>query len=138
MLENRADSHTSGARFVGHGLEDSMICRRNASRHNKRFLEFQARHETNLKNESHHEKRRAKNNNQNRNDLPRTKTIKWQTLPYTASQPNLPKSDGLQKDIAKTPADISRKTLRKLPWPKNTGGQMNFAERLTAAQNLNW
>jgi hypothetical protein len=33
----------SAARIVGHGLEDSTICRRNTSRHDKRFFEIQAR-----------------------------------------------------------------------------------------------
>ena len=49
--------------------------------HNKRFLLFQARHETNLKTKAITKHSQQGLTNKNRNDLPRTKNIKWKTLP---------------------------------------------------------
>jgi hypothetical protein len=46
------ESPASGARFVGQGLEDSILCHRNASHHHIRFFEIQARREADLKNKN--------------------------------------------------------------------------------------
>jgi hypothetical protein len=96
MLVKRADSHKSGARFVGHGLEDSTLGRRENSCHNKRLFSFQARKTRNIKNESHHEKQRAMNDNQRPKRLAQNKNHKTKNFAYLASKPRLQNRHHLQ------------------------------------------
>ena len=113
MLVNRADSRQSTARFVGHGLEDSILCRRKTSRHNKRFFSFQASQTPNIKKQSHHVNLRAKNDHQKPKPFAQNENHKVKNFAYLAGKPRLPKNDGLQNDLAKTPAEKSRKNVCK-------------------------
>jgi hypothetical protein len=51
--------------------------------------------------------------------LAQNQTHKVKNFAYLASQPRPPKSDGLQNDLAKTPADNSRNIFCKWTKPKN-------------------
>jgi len=133
LLVNRADSQLSAARGVRREFEDSTFCCRQTCRHNKRKILFQARDETNLKNESPHEKQRATNDKQKPKRYAQNKNHKVKNFAYTASQSRLPKDDRLQNEAAKKTAQDTYINFGKLPSLKNTWQAMNLAKRLTAA-----
>ena len=88
------------------------------------------------KSQSHHENLWATNDNQHRNDLPRTKTIKWKPLPTSPANRDNQKVTAckttLLKHLRKNHATIFAKHFGET----NTSRHTNLAKRLTAAQNL--
>jgi len=81
LLEMAADSPASGARFVGHGLEDSPTVVVNPHAHNKPSCIIQASQTPNIKNKTITKTCEQRMTNKNLNDLPRTKIIKLKPLP---------------------------------------------------------
>jgi hypothetical protein len=117
FLANRAgferQSRCPTGAGVGHGLEDSIFCCRKTSRHNKRFFIIQARQTTNQKTKPSR-KTAGKERQPKPKRLAQNKKHKVKNFAYTASKPGLQKSDGLQTDLAKTPAKKSRNKIDKV------------------------
>jgi len=89
-------------------------------------LLFQARQTANIKNESHPEKLRAKNDKQKPKGLAQHKNRKLKNFAYFASKTRLQKDDGLQNKPAKKHAKDTSINFGKTAFTKNTWQAMNI------------
>jgi len=132
MLLKRADSHLSGARFVGHGT-----CRLTAIvfytlRRDQSIFKFGWQAVTEHKNISHHENLQAMNDNQKPKSFTQNENHKVKNFAYTASKTRLPKRNcwrnaqprDSQMSKWRSPKNICRQTEITL---KNEKPKNNFA-----------